>query len=65
METARGHAIRKTEKAIGKSTVLGWREEEMKRKCIAVLIHSESTSISCNKSFIRTEKNSLFFVFEM
>lgn len=58
METARGHAIRKTEKAVGKSA-LRWREEKMKRKCFEEFIHSENTSI-CTKRLIRTEKNFLY-----
>lgn len=65
MEMVCGYVIRKIEKVIGKFIVFGWREEEMKRKCIVVLIYFESIFILCNKSFIRIEKNFLFFVFEM
>lgn len=65
METVCGYVIRKIEKVIGKFIVFGWREEEMKRKCIVVLIYFESIFIWCKKSFIRIEKNFLFFVFEM
>lgn len=65
MEIVCGYVIRKIEKIIGKFIVFGWREEEMKRKCIVVLIYFESIFILCNRSFIRIEKNFLFFVFEM
>lgn len=65
MEIVCGYVIRKIEKVIGKFIVFGWREEEMKRKCIVVLIYFESIFILCNRSFIRIEKNFLFFVFEM
>lgn len=65
MEIVCGYVVRKIEKVIGKFIVFGWREEEMKRKCIVVLIYFESIFILCNRSFIRIEKNFLFFVFEM